>query len=209
MKRESDPNKKCLVKRSGAQCGLTEGHDGFHLFFCAGQHCPGYPIPATEMSHPNSCVTDYRDAMDNDDLNGAVYKNCLEILSRFPKPGTEIFDCPLCGKQVQELFTAREIDADQRITYEVCSDCYTEIEGKPADHLTGRTINLEIKMDYRMCATLEQQSNIEGYADFSRYIHAILFREAVRSWLDDLADPETEEEQIAFVKEIRDWLYNV
>lgn len=99
MKRESDPKKRCLVKRNGAQCGLTEGHDGFHLFFCAGQHCPGYPIPATEISHPNSCVTGDLDA---DDLNSAVHKNCLEILSRFPKPGTEIVDCPLCGKRTQK-----------------------------------------------------------------------------------------------------------
>ncbi len=39
----------------GPRCVLDAGHDGRHLFKCAGATCPGYPWPASAAPHPNGC----------------------------------------------------------------------------------------------------------------------------------------------------------
>lgn len=205
MKRETDNSKQCTVKRNGAQCGLTDGHDGFHLFFCSGPHCPGYPLPASELPHPSSCVTGN---LVPGDFEGAIHNNCIEILSKFPKPGTEVFECPLCGNRVQRLFIALEGDEDSEVSYEVCSSCYEDIEGAAPDRRTRfpPMEEIVIRMDSRMKSKLDCQSQIEGFLDLSVYLHTIIFREAVKIWLEDMAEPETVEEQTAFVQEMRDWL---
>lgn len=208
MKRENDRSKRCTVTRSGAQCGLTDGHDGFHMFFCNHGNCPGYPLPNEEFPHPGSCLTG--DLMDNDEnYRKAVHQKCIEILSKFHKPGTEIFECPLCGNKVQRLFIATEGgDDESEVSYEVCASCYEDIEGSPPEMRSKmpEMASVTISMDKRMLNHLFAQSQIEGYLDVAGYLHTIIFREAAKLWLENLADPETVEEQAEFVQEMKDWM---
>lgn len=37
-------------------CCLERGHDGPHLFKCAGDYCPGLPWIASNTPHPTSCT---------------------------------------------------------------------------------------------------------------------------------------------------------
>lgn len=42
--------------RSEADPDAWETADGARYFFCAGAHCPGYPIRASRFGHPESCA---------------------------------------------------------------------------------------------------------------------------------------------------------
>jgi len=110
--------------------------------------------------------------------------------------------CELCGHDVERLFPVLECNMD------LCPSCYEGIEGEPPDTrdelppLEGVTI----RMDARMLRTLEGQADVEGFSSVECYLHTIIFRVAVTTWLEDLAEPETEEEQAAFTREMKDWL---
>jgi hypothetical protein len=50
--------RRCTYKLpSGVRCCRNEGHSGLHRFKCSGEYCPGLPWPASQSSHPSSCVT--------------------------------------------------------------------------------------------------------------------------------------------------------
>jgi hypothetical protein len=65
---------------------------------------------------------------------------------------------------------------------------------------------LSISMDRRMFDVLKAQAQIEGFINVQALCHTILFRFAVAAKIEDLADPETPEEEAAFTQEIRGWL---
>lgn len=46
----------CPVTRYGARCGLKKGHGGDCRFFCCGDNCQGYSMPASRWAHPASCT---------------------------------------------------------------------------------------------------------------------------------------------------------
>lgn len=39
----------------GPACIRSRGHEGVHLFKCAGRCCEGVPWPASVMTHPRTC----------------------------------------------------------------------------------------------------------------------------------------------------------
>lgn len=49
---EAGADRKCSTQ----DCILNEGHDGLHMYACAGPHCPGLPWKASERAHPHSCA---------------------------------------------------------------------------------------------------------------------------------------------------------
>lgn len=44
----------------GIQCCQDKGHEGPHLFKCAGRHCPGLPWIASNTPHPTSCTINFK-----------------------------------------------------------------------------------------------------------------------------------------------------
>jgi hypothetical protein len=48
----------CHVGRSepGPRCCLAAGHDGGHMYKCAGPSCPGLTWPVSVMPHPYTCA---------------------------------------------------------------------------------------------------------------------------------------------------------
>jgi len=108
--------------------------------------------------------------------------------------------CDLCGHEVERLF--KSIDC------ELCPSCFESVEGEEPD--TRAELPpiepLTVPMDARMLRALEGQADIEGFVSVEAYAHSILYLVAVKVFLEDLADPETVEEEAAFTRELRDWL---
>jgi hypothetical protein len=65
---------------------------------------------------------------------------------------------------------------------------------------------LSISMDERMLDVLKTQAQTEGFINVEAWSHFVLFRLAVAAKLEDLADPETPDEEAAFTREMREWL---
>lgn len=112
--------------------------------------------------------------------------------------------CELCGHTFDRLFKSLECNLD------LCPDCYEGVEGERPEMRTPKEMpaveGVTIRMDARMLRTLEKQSEIQGFMHVEAYIHAVLFPEAVKAYLEDIADPETVEEEAAYVRELKDWL---
>lgn len=50
---------RCEKKGGGfVQCCQPAGHDGPHLYRCAGPYCPGYSWIASNTPHPTSCTVE-------------------------------------------------------------------------------------------------------------------------------------------------------
>jgi hypothetical protein len=75
-----------------------------------------------------------------------------------------------------------------------------------SEYLEEELEEVTVRMDPRMLRALEAQADVEGFSDVSTYIHTILFREAVAVYLEELGELEGPEQEVAFTRELRDWL---
>ena len=118
-----------------------------------------------------------------------------------------------------ELETSYLLDiTDERTgkTLQVCKKCNDDIINRlddlvdddvpPYEDPDRETTVVSITMDSRMWYVLKSQAEIEGFINVQALCHTILFRFAVAAKIEDLADPETPEEEAAFTHEIRGWL---
>jgi hypothetical protein len=52
------PPARCTHLRDFVRCCEPAGHEGQHLFKCAGPHCLGYSWLASAIPHPAGCVSE-------------------------------------------------------------------------------------------------------------------------------------------------------
>lgn len=128
--------------------------------------------------------------------------------------------CELCGCESKKLFilTVEQIEESkpvlstnfkfERSELHVCRECYELIEGESPVEISRspKKQSFTISINRNMAAVLQMKSAMLGYLSIIDFIHAILFREAVASHLEDLGEQEIEEQEAAFTREMRDWL---
>lgn len=50
------PNNRCKHFSGNVRCCDADGHNGPHLYKCAGNNCPGLSWKASDLPHPVSCI---------------------------------------------------------------------------------------------------------------------------------------------------------
>jgi len=118
--------------------------------------------------------------------------------------------CDLCGNDAAYLLDITDENTGR--TLSVCKGCSDLVDSDDDDgypefeNPNRETAQLSITMDRRMFDVLSAQAEIEGFINVQGLCHTILFRFAVAAKIEDLADPETPEEEAAFTHEMRGWL---